>query len=188
MNRQVRRLALIVAALVVAVTACATEGRAQSAERSQQEQSSIAMVNNQPLPVVTWSQLRQNLIEIEQSQATATQTTSFFFNQGIADPIWSCPSIGYAIPNTASLSNPTQVIWTGSNGGVATGGQMDPNGVYTPTSSTGTYVVCVDNAGRGYAAYWEGFVLTVSGPAAWDREKHTATLTGAPTAKFSTSR
>ena len=167
--------------LVLGLTGC--KQPAANVEAKQQAVSSDAILNNQPLPVITFSQLRQNLIEIEIAQSTATQTTSFFFNQGVAAPLMSCPSIGFPIPNTASLSNPVQVIYSSSRG-VATGGQMDPNGVYAPASSSGTYVICVDATGTPYANYWEGFVQTVTGPAKWNTAANQVELTGPPSFKF----
>lgn len=141
--------------------------------------------NNQPVPVFTYSQLRQNLIELETSQAQTTQTTSFFFNLGVADPIGSCPSIGYPIPTTDQLSNPLQA--TSNSQGMTSVGQIEANGVYTGQSS-GTYVICVDATGKPYANYWEGFVQTVSGPAAWDTTAKQVKLTGAPSASFTTKK
>jgi hypothetical protein len=90
------------------------------------------------------------------------------------------------IPNTASLSNPQQVV-TGSNDrgyGLATIGQMDPIGIYTPTSSTGTFVICVDAQGKPYANYWEGVVKTVFAPAKWNTTSHHVELVGPPSFSF----
>jgi hypothetical protein len=61
---------------------------------------------------------------------------------------------------------------------------MDPNGVYVPESSTGTYVMCIDAQGRPYAQYWEGFVHTVFAPARWDSGSHMVQLVGPPSFEF----
>lgn len=141
----------------------------------------------QPTPVFTWSQLRQNLIEIETSQAHTTQTTSFFFNQGVANPVMSCPSIGFPIASTDQLSNPQQISFHGGSGG---GGnevipQVEANGVFTG-DSTGTFVICVNAQGQPYASYWEGFVQTITGPAVWQNGQ--VTLTGPPSFTFTKAR
>lgn len=161
----------------------------QQAENNQQDQSTQDLVNNQPLPHFTYSQMRQNLTEIETAQATGVQTTSFFFNQGVADPMDSCPSIGVPIAASASLSNPHRVDkHSATDGGNAVIDQMDPNGVYTPPSTTGTYVVCVDATGTAYTNYWEGFVQTVFAPARWNTTTHKIELIGPPSFKFSKSK
>ena len=163
----------------------------QALENQQQQQSSESMIANQAIPHFNYSQLRQNLIEIETAQANGVQTTSFFFNQGVKDPVTTCPSIGFAIPNTASLSNPQQVVHPGYDrngaGNVAIS-QMDPNGIYTPTSSSGTYVICIDDSGRPYANYFEGFVQTVTGPATWDSANGRVKLLGPPTGGFTKAK
>ena len=137
----------------------------------------------QPIPGFSYSSYRQTLINIEATQALGEKTTSLFFNMGGADPIFTCPSEGQAVPNTAQLSNPAHPVWSynGSDGvsGI-TVGQIDPNGVYSPTNSTGTNVVCFNTSGQKYLVYWEGFVLTVSSSAHWDYTNHHLTVTGAP--------
>lgn len=141
----------------------------------------------QPVPIFNSSQLRQNLIDIQTAQANATATTSFFFNQGIEDPIHSCPSIGFPIPGTYQLTNPEGVQKIGSDGNWERFAlpQLEATGVYSG-ETTGTTVICVDDSGRGYAHWWEGFVSTVAGPATWNVETNQIEMTGAPSAEFST--
>lgn len=90
--------------------------------------------------------------------------------------------------NSASLSNPQQAIPdpNASNGSVVVGNQ-DPDGIYTPTSSSGTYVICLSSTGAKYLDYWEGDVFTVSGAAEWDQATHSVKVTGAPTAAVHTA-
>lgn len=159
------------------------QGQAQRDENAAAGAGLGQILKNQPPPLITHSQIRATLGEIEKMQADGTQTTSFFMHIGVPDPVASCPSIGMPVPNTASLTNPSQVQW-GSGGG-STVGQMDPNGIYVPESSSGTYVLCIGADGKANAFYWEGDVLTVSGPAEWDKGAHQVKITGAPTFKFS---
>ena len=122
-------------------------------------------------------------ISIAAIQALGEQTTSFFFNQGVKNPIMSCPSLGEPVASTTEITNPQQpdVTSGGSNGNTAvTLGNMDPNGIYAG-DSTGTYVLCVNGQGQQYAQYWEGFVDSVSGPATWDAGTGQIKVTGAPT-------
>jgi hypothetical protein len=141
----------------------------------------------QPVPIFNSSQLRQNLIEIQTAQANATATTTFFFNQGVTDPIHSCPSIGFPIPGSYQLTNPegVQRIGGGSSWERFALPQLEATGVYTG-DTTGTTVICVDEDGKGYAHWWEGFVSTVAGPAEWNTETKQVEMTGAPSAEFST--
>lgn len=141
---------------------------------------------NQPIPGWTKSQLRQSLIGIETAQVEAVATTTFFFNQGIVDPIDTCSSLGLPIPSTNQLSNPSRLYIKDRNNHsdiVEVIPNMEPNGVYTG-DSTGTYVLCSSPDGSTYANYWEGFVKSITGPATWDYDKHKIVMTGQSTVDF----
>jgi hypothetical protein len=181
--RFTKYIAIGVMALALALVGCSDVPKGQKLENKQQKAATEQLVANQSIPVAGYSQMRQTLIEIEKAQIAGTATTTFFFNQGVVDPVKMCSSIGTPIPNTASLSNPTQIIKR-YDSAVAVD-QMDPNGVYIPESSTGTYVLCVNDNGKPYVSYWEGFVQTEYAPAVWDVDKHQIKDTGAPTYRFS---
>jgi hypothetical protein len=185
---------IIAAAVILAIAVMAgctgNPPNAQQLEQQQQTQDTQSLVNNMPIPHFNYSQERAALIAAERISANGTQTTSFFFNQGVRDPIFICPSIGMAIPDSAQLSNPTQIapITSRWGGGATTLEQMDPFGVYTPSASTGTYVICVNAQGQEYLRRWEGFVDTITAPATWNSTTHTEQLTGAPTAQIKTRK
>lgn len=174
---------------LISLAACGPEGSASNeAEQAVAQQQLDGFLKAQPVPIFNWSQLRQNLIEIETAQANTTATTTFFFNQGVADPVDVCSSIGFPIPATYQLTNPDQVErHSGDGGGNFTFSQLESTGVYTADTS-GTYVICIDGNGQAYANYWEGFVKTVTGPAKWDYDKKQVVLTGAPTGDFSVGK
>lgn len=181
-----KKIQTIVAALaaVTILAACTSDKpNGQQREQSQQNASFGQMITAQPLPQFTHSQLRANLIEVETAQAQGVQTTSFFFNQGMRDPIMTCPSIGAPIPTTNQLSNPQKVV-TAPYQSAAVVANIEPNGVYTG-DSTGTYVMCLGADGKPYANYWEGFVQTVFAPAVWDDKTHQVKVTGPASFKFS---
>lgn len=193
-NRRV--IASLAGAAAIAVTALcsasACSGSAPSgasAENSAQTQDTNSLEASQPIPHFSFSQIRQTIIDAETIAADGTQTTSFFFQQGDADPVFSCPSIGMPVANTAQLSNPEQPyqgsVNTGADDPVV--GQMDPDGVYAPSASSGTYVICVNGSGAKYLQYWEGDVMTVAAAAEWDTATHAIKVIGAPTAAIHTS-
>lgn len=168
-----------VAAAAIGISACGTSPQA----RDQNISTSILQQyeNAQPVPQFSYSQIRATAIDIETAQAHTTQTTTFFFNQGVAQPTYSCPSIGFPVASTTQLTNPQQ-----NNGGVPLD-QIDPNGIYSG-QSTGTYVVCVGTNGQTYLDYWEGFVQTVSGAATWDTATNSIKVTGGTTLRLHTHR
>ncbi len=174
---------------VLALTGCSqSTPTGQAQENAQQQQDTRTLINNQPIPHYSYSQIRQTLIDAESIAANGTQTTSFFFQLGAQNPVFSCPSIGMPVANTAQLSNPQQVVPDpNSSAGSLTIGQMDPYGIYAPAASQGTYVICVNGAGQKYLQYWEGDVMTVAAQAEWDGAAHQIKVTGAPTATIHTA-
>ncbi len=150
-----------VALLMVGVlTACNTEKSAREKDEDASEQILTDLQKAHPTPKFDRSQMRQNLVDIITAQAGTTQTTSFFFLEGIG-LVSQCPSIGFPIASTTQLTNPEQI----SRGSTVIP-QVEPTGVFTGDSS-GTYVICVDAEGSAYAVYYEGYVQTVTGPAGW---------------------
>lgn len=180
------RIALAVTALALLATACTSESEAIRQDREAAEENLNRLNDAQPAPEYSWSQLRQNLIEINDAQAGTTQTTSFFFNQGVATPITVCPSIGFPIASTTQLTNPWQAARVGSEGRYVLS-QAEQTGVYTGDSA-GTYVICVNAEGKPYAQYWEGFVSTVTGPAEWDATAGQIKLIGPPSFEFTSGK
>jgi hypothetical protein len=169
---------------VAACTQAQNSGAASEAVQSDQIQTHYQAVQP-PYEATGVSEYRANLNAAEATQTLGINTTSFFFNLGQNAPFFSCPSHGGAVPNTAQLTNPSQIQPdpNQSSGSVVIG-NMDPNGVYSPTSSSGTYVMCVNGAGQEYLVYWEGDVLQVNGNAAWNASlnggKGGIEVTGAP--------
>lgn len=174
-------LGLLAVALAVVIAGCGSGNNEESlVEGELLTNKQLHLYNvNQPIKLHPWSQYRQTLLEVEDAQAEGVATTSFMMNLGRADPIESCPSVGYPLPSTAQLTNPDQAISAPHHQSQVVA-QAESNGIYTG-ESTGTYVTCVAPNGTEYINYWEGFVYTVGGPAHWDYTKHEAVLDGAPT-------
>lgn len=157
------RIAAVVLSVGLLFTAACTDTGGSSATDKDEKASAQALSDLQkahPTPKFNRSQLRQNLVDIVTAQAEATQTTSFFYLEGVGI-VGECPSIGFPIASTAQLTNPERE--TGPRESRITLPQVEPTGIYTGNSS-GTYVICVDAQGDAYARYWEGYVQVVSGP------------------------
>lgn len=175
------------AAAILVVAGCSrsgiTGGNAAESATSRQDLSTYEQV--QPAPHFPYSDIRQTMIDVQASQALGEQTTSFFFNMGSQDPYFTCPSKGDPVPNTSQLTNPdqTETWWGGGRtpDDVAVVGNIDPNGIYAPTASDGTNVMCLTTSGTSYLVYAEGPVTTINAPAHWDYGKHQPVISGAPT-------
>lgn len=175
-----RLIACLTAALVcLGLTACTPDAQTTIEKDSKNSATQLSRYQkNQPVPQYDWSQYRQTLIDVESAQVHGVATTTFFFNQGVRGPVKVCPSIGFAMPSTAQLTAPDQVVGYESTPAVVA--QSENNGVYTGDSS-GTYVVCVSASGVKFISYWEGFVHVEGGPAHWDEKTGMIVDDGAPT-------
>jgi len=177
--------ALGVAALL-GVAACSHSGNSTGSalELGTSRQDLTTFEQAQAAPHFPYSEIRAAAIKVEASQALGEQTTSFFYNLGSRDPLFSCPSVGDPIPFSTEITNPVAPEnYTNGNGDYNTipVGNIDPNGIYAPSSSAGTNVMCVDASGQQYLVYWEGDVFTVNGAARWDAATSQIVVTGQPT-------
>jgi hypothetical protein len=190
MRLTARAAVILAAAAALTLTACSHGPSVQQIEQQQQTQDTRALENAQPIPHYAYSQERAALITAQNIAAAGTQTTSFFFNMGSANPLFTCTSIGLGVPESASLSNPEQIapISGQYGGGATTLPQMDPYGIYVPQGSTGTFVDCVNSAGKEYLVRWEGFVLTLTAASTWNYTTHQVNPVGNPTVKIKTTR
>ena len=181
--------ALVAASLAVALAACTSSsssstnaaagdvGGSSGGNGNAASQGIALILTNQPVPVFSTSAYRTELVDVEATEALASPTTAMFFPpgwNGTSHPVKICAAAGLPIPNTTQLSNPDEIVADPNGGGYQLNSgslvlpQMDPNGVYTPPSSSGTYVTCIVKGGNIDPAYWEGDVYAQAGTAVWD--------------------
>lgn len=174
-----KKLMAILLGCVLLLTACDTQSnstRKNARAAAGEEQAAVStgfarLSRAQQIPSFSYSQLRQTLIDTETIQAQGTTTTSAFYLEGIGLVGW-CNSIGLPVPSTYQLSASQQYVdYPGDR--TRSFVQMDqgePTGVY-PGNSTATFTLCVDDQGRKYLHYWEGYVAADSGLIAYPADK-----------------
>jgi hypothetical protein len=70
-----------------------------------------------------------------------------------------CDSVGYGLPYATQYTNPQHLAYDNAHGGVILP-QADPNGLYSPASAEGTWVLCVDHKdGKAKPVYVEPRVI-----------------------------
>lgn len=180
-----KKIIIAIAVLGAFLLAACEDGGSEAAKQDEEVSEEILadLQKAHPVPKFDRSQLRQNLVEIISAQADTTQTTTFFFNYGVTDPVFECPSIGFPIPATSQLTSPEQTESRRDRGMVAVP-QVEPTGIYTGDTAA-TYVICIDANGDAFAHYAEEFVSSVAAPATWDTETKRITLIGSPSFDFS---
>lgn len=157
-------LALIV--LIIGLVACGVNGESNTqVEQNQQDAGVGAIINNQPIPDLGgYSLQRQELIELYEAQNKTVPTWSYSLTMD-GKIIELCPSYGYPIPGGTQLSNPQQIGAEIPQGLSAyeTGviGNPEPNGVYPPATSAGTYIMCTNQDGTISPMYFEPNDFTI---------------------------
>lgn len=124
-----------------------------SEARKVNEQQHI-YVTNQPAPVFDWSLERHLMIQLYQARNRAVATYSYVQSPYTGKVLFSCPSIGFPIPANTQLTNPESDILDRYPLP-----QAEPNGLYSSPSTHGTYIMCVNKAGKVTPAYSEPNVV-----------------------------
>ena len=151
-----RILALVAVATVL--TACDSRPETSTQiERRKQEELSLQAVTSVGMPsIVNFAEKRmmKDIMELrDQNVATYTYITDM---NGKLHKI--CNSVGYGLPYATQYTNPQRVAYDSGHGSV-TLPQADPNGLYSPASADGTWILCVDGKGKAKPVYIEPRVI-----------------------------
>ena len=126
------------------------EQRAQTRELLAESNRQVGMPG---VANFTEKRLLRQLYELRDQQDLAT----FTYVVDYLGRLWHvCDSIGYGMPFSAQFSNPERSITSG-----ATLPQPEPNGLWPPTSTSATWVICASPDGAFQPVYVEP-AITVS--------------------------
>ncbi len=90
--------------------------------------------------------LLKDILEMRDQKGLLTYTYLWSDMQGKL--VFFCNSIGYGIPYATQFTNPQKIESSGHNYGYAILPQADPNGLFSPASAEGTWVICKDPNGK----------------------------------------
>jgi hypothetical protein len=149
---------LLAVPFVVALSACDGPLSSTQIERQKQEEISKQGVESVGFPAITnfaEKRMMKDIIELrDQNVATTTYITDM---NGRLHKV--CNSVGYGLPYATQYTNPMRAGGGGS-GGYYTIPQADPNGLYSPASADGTWILCVDaKSGKPKPVYVEPRVI-----------------------------
>jgi hypothetical protein len=150
---------LLVVPFIAVLAAC--DGRPETStqiERRKQEELSLNAVQSVGMPAITnfaEKRMMKDIMELrDQNVATTTYITDM---NGKLHKI--CNSIGYGLPYATQYTNPQRIAYDSGHGSV-TLPQADPNGLYSPASADGTWVLCVDSkSGKAKPVFIEPRVI-----------------------------
>ena len=148
---------LLVLPLVAMLAACDQSPTSTQIERKKQEELSLRGVQEVGMPAITnfaEKRMMKDIIELrDQNVATYVYITDM---NGRLHKV--CNAVGYGLPYATQYTNPMRI--SDYTHGVVAIPQADPNGLYSPASADGTWVLCVDSkSGKPKPVYIEPRVI-----------------------------
>jgi len=148
---------LLVLPIVFALAACDQAPNSTQIERKKQEEMSLQAVQQVGMPAITnfaEKRMMKDILELrDQNVATTTYIADM---NGKLHKV--CNSVGYGLPYATQYTNPQRTFSDAH--GYGTIPQADPNGLYSPASADGTWVLCVDTkSGKPKPVYIEPRVI-----------------------------
>ena len=156
MRHSIKATLLSFAFVACAADSCDTANRIEGEKVDQQQTRYLA---NQPPPAFDWSMERYIYAELYKQRNAAVHTYSYVINQFTGKIIRQCASIGFPISAATQLTNPLTV-----RNSTAVVAQAEPNGLFTPSTSRGTWVMCLAEDGNIQPEYWEADVAATVRP------------------------
>jgi len=148
---------IVFAAVATILTGCDVPENSTEIERDKQEELSLQAVQSVGLPSITnfaEKRMMKDILELRDKNV-ATTTYLVGMNNNLTK---LCDSIGYGLPYATQYTNPQRI--TGDSRGNVTIPQSDPNGLYSPNSADGTWVLCVDHKdGKAKPVYIEPRII-----------------------------
>lgn len=134
-----------IAVLGLSLTGCIEES-SDYRQRIQQErilQEGTAQTGMPAIKNFRERKLMKQIIEMRDQDGLVTYT--YTVPETTGRPVFLCNSIGYGLPAATQYTNPEKFErMTGT-----TLPQADPNGLFSPDSAEGTWVMCADPDGSG---------------------------------------
>ncbi len=146
-------LAIVVFAGVTLIAAGCNDApkTADSAQRDRQEKLQSDEANQVGMPDIKnfrEAKILKDLYEKRDQMDLATYT--YVYNEMSGKFVFLGESVGYGIPYSTQFSNPDKVEYHGDQGaGNVVIPQAEPNGLFTPSSTEGTWVMLKDPNGSG---------------------------------------
>ena len=130
--------------VVIALAACDRVPNSTQIESRAQEQQSMQAVQSVGMPGIdkfAEKRMAKTILELRDKMIptfTYTQDMNGHFH-------YLCNSVGYGLPYATQYTNPQHVTDSNGHYGIILP-QADPNGLYSPASADGTWVMCLNPA------------------------------------------
>jgi hypothetical protein len=138
----------VLAVLGISLVGCDYTPTSDEIQRAQQEQILQESTSQTGMPNIKNFRERKLLKQIlEMRDQDGLVTYTYTVPETTGRPVFLCNSIGYGLPAATQYTNPQKVDYHST--GSVTLPQADPNGLFSPESAEGTWVLCSDPNGSG---------------------------------------
>jgi hypothetical protein len=142
----VAALALLGVSLVGCEAYTPSSDETQQAQQERILQEGTAQTGMPNIKNFRERKLLKQIIEMRDQDGLVTYT--YTVPEMTGRPVFLCNSIGYGLPAATQYTNPQKTEARGTDG-IASVPQADPNGLFSPDSAEGTWVLCSDPSGSG---------------------------------------
>jgi hypothetical protein len=141
---------LIASTMALSLTACDAQPSADRLQREQQEQLSLQGAMSVGMPaIVNFAEKRmfKDILELRDQEGLTTYT--YLYNEMTGKLIYFGETIGYGIPYATQFTSPEKDIYSTTSSSVHFSmPQADPNGLFSPASAEGTWILMKDPNGK----------------------------------------
>jgi hypothetical protein len=143
---------LIMVVCIISLVACKEMGGNVSSDKIQaQQQETLAKEATMQVGMPAIKNFRErkilkDIIELRDQSGLVTYT--YLWNEFNGKKVFLCESVGYGIPYATQFTNPQKIEASGHQYGYAILPQADPNGLFSPSSAEGTWVMCKNPDGN----------------------------------------
>jgi len=138
-----RILAIVATALLLSACVVDSSPTSDQIANAKQEQLSRQAVQEVGIPAIVNFQEKRVLKQILELRDTKLSTITY--TQDLQAHLHKlCDSIGYGIPYATQYTNPQRTVYGTYQGDFTTIPQADPNGLFSPASADGTWVLCLN--------------------------------------------
>ena len=149
-------LSLFIAILLLCACNEPSSDTIQSRQQERILQEGTSQVGMPAIKNFRERKLLKDILELRDQDGLVTYT--YIVAEQTGKFVFVCNSIGYGIPAATQFTNPQKVDWPG--GHAVTLPQADPNGLFSPATAEGTWVMCSDPAqGKATPMYVEPRIL-----------------------------
>jgi hypothetical protein len=136
------------AIIVTLIMGCSRPPSSDKIQRYQQElilKEATAQTGMPAIKNFRERKILKDIIEMRDQEVLTTYT--YVVAEMTGELVYVGESVGYGIPAAMQYTNPSKIEY-GRNGNLTTINQADPNGLFSPSSAEGTWVLMKDPNGK----------------------------------------